>query len=1030
METLGGVLSGSVTRGREVGLRLFAFLALSVASFFPAGAEARPNPGKAEQILVLLGDAGGAPFVDLFTRTFLSEFAGGGGSLRSVRVEYLDLVHLADRRARESLVHLLRWKFADTRFALVLAVNPAATRFVLQEGAFLARDAPLLCVYPGHPPPVRADGRLGLIGSMFDFGGTLRLALDLKPGARRVLLVAGSDPTDRIYEEQARRSFAPWEGRLAFESTGGLALPAILKRVSEAGDDTIVLYATIFADGAGDRFIPKEAAAGVAASSSQPVFGTYEPLLGTGVVGGSMLNISSSARHAAHMALVALRGEPPLPWDQKVVQFPNPPTPLFDWPQLERHGLDPGRLPQGVVFLRRPPNPWVQHRALVLSVFATLTVLVGSTVVLAIQNRRRRAAERVAVEKQKWVQVLIDAAPDAIAVYDADQDRFVDANPAAEQLFGCPRRDLLCVGPAPFYLDPMPGDPYVRDSIARLATRALDGEVFSYQRTVLGRDGRLIPCQIHLTPLPALDRRLVRVSYVNLSELRRTEDELHSSQASLRALIENTADPIWSVDLQFRLLTFNQALAGHIRRHFGVEATPGMLPTDLQPPELASRWVQLYERVLSEGAFRQEFIPIPEGERLELSFNPIRQDGAVVGISVFCKDITEQRHLREQLNQSQKMEAVGQLAGGIAHDFNNALTGIMGAAEMLRDRELAPERRQKFADLILVSAERAGSLTRKLLAFSRKAAMSSAPVEVAAVVDDTVAILHRTLDRRIRILVENEAASTRVIGDDALLQNAFLNMGINAGHAMPDGGTLTFRLEVDALDEAYCRHAPFALEPGPFLKVSVQDTGCGMPPEVLGRIFEPFFTTRSQGKGTGLGLSAVYGTVLDHHGAIQAYSEQGKGTVFHVYLPLATDAKSLAATVAPLEHGQGTILLVDDEELIRLTGKAILERLGYAVLTAEDGAAGLAVFQEHRNEIRLVILDMIMPVIGGRDTLRSLRTIDARVPVIICSGFSRQGELPEVGEGGAVAFLHKPFRQAELAATVAQALRDQGLFGM
>lgn len=1023
MASRGSVLPACMDCSHGILPRLLGILMLGLASFFCAGAEARRDAGPEAQVLVLISEAHGTPLSDLFTQSFYAEFSARGGSLHSLRIEYLDLGHATDRRTREALVELLRRKYAGTRFDFVVVLNPAATQFVLQDGAFLAGKAPIVSLNPGQELPDRSEGRMGLIGSDFDFGGSLRLALDLKPGARRVLQVAGSGPMDRTYDDQARTSFAPWEGKLVFESTAGLPFAEILKRVSEAGDDTIVLYTTIFQDGAGRPFIPKEAAVKVVAASRQPVFGAYEPLMGTGVVGGSILNLSQNAREIAHMALAALRGESPLPGDGKVVLFPNPPVPMFDWPQLGRFGLDPGRLPPGTVFLRRPPSPWVQYRPQILSVLAILAVLALSTAGLAVQNRRRKAAEEVAVEKQKWVQVLIDEAPDAIAVYDADLARFVDANPAAGKLFGCAREDLLREGPAPF----LPGPSEGPERLAEILERALAGEGCSFQRNVLSRDGRRVPCQIHLTRLPAQDRRLVRMSYVNLSELRRAEDELRSSQAGLSALFENTADSIWSVDLQFRLLTFNQALAERIRRENGVEIAPGMLPTDLQPPEQAAPWIAFYERVLTEGAFRQEFTPVPGGDRLELSFNPIRRDGAVVGISVFSKDVTEQRRLREQLNQSQKMEAVGQLAGGVAHDFNNALTGIMSAAELLRSDEVTPAQRLTFTDMILVAAERAGGLTRKLLAFSRKAEKSNAPVEVDAIVNDTVAILGRTLDKRIRIAVENKAAGTTVVGDDALLQNAFLNMGINAGHAMPEGGVLTFRLEDIHLDEAYCACSPFTLEPGPFLMVSVEDTGCGMPPDVLRRIFEPFFTTRRQGEGTGLGLSAVYGTVQDHRGAIQVYSEQGRGTVFHVYLPLATAEKALPAAEVPLEHGEGTILLVDDEELIRLTGKAILERLGYTVLTAEDGEAGLARFEARKADIRLVILDMIMPVMGGREILRIIRGTGAQVPVIICSGFSREGELDEMRREGAFTFLPKPFRQASLAAAVAEAIRSGDL---
>ncbi|HWQ09129.1 MAG TPA: ATP-binding protein, partial [Holophaga sp.] len=435
-----------------------------------------------------------------------------------------------------------------------------------------------------------------------------------------------------------------------------------------------------------------------------------------------------------------------------------------------------------------------------------------------------------------------------------------------------------------------------------------------------------------------------------------------------------------------------------------------------------------YEKYLEEIRRKKQFLGHEVETRLvsgrtewHLLYAYLDEDDCHV--NGFIVDITEQRRLREQLNQSQKIEAVGQLAGGVAHDFNNSLAGIIGAAELLREGAMSAQDSRHYIDMILSTAERAGQLTKKLLAFSRKAAKTSTVVDVGAIVNDTSAILRRTIDKRIEIVVENRASSAQVVGDDALLQNAFLNMGINAGYAMPEGGRLTFTLEDTVLDEAYCSRSAFELEPGDYLEIAVEDTGCGMSQETLQRIFEPFFTTREQGKGTGLGLSAVYGTVQDHHGAILVYSEPGRGSVFHIYLPLAADGKPAVAADAPIEQGSGTLLVIDDEELIRVTAKAMLERLGYTVLTAGNGAEGLEVLVDQKDRIQLVILDMIMPVMSGKDTFRGIRALDRTLPVIICSGFSKEGELTWMREDPFVQFLRKPFRLAELANGVAEALK-------
>ncbi len=380
----------------------------------------------------------------------------------------------------------------------------------------------------------------------------------------------------------------------------------------------------------------------------------------------------------------------------------------------------------------------------------------------------------------------------------------------------------------------------------------------------------------------------------------------------------------------------------------------------------------------------------------------------------------------EQLHQVQKLEALGQLAGGIAHDFNNSLTGIIGAAELIKSSKEFPASLNNFVQMILTSAERAGALTRKLLAFSRKGSKASSSVNVATTVNDSTAILRSTINKNISIVVEQKASHTNVVGDDALLQHCLLNLGINASHAMKNGGNITISLENLTLGEEYCKASPFHLIAGEYVEIAVRDNGCGMPPEVQSRIFEPFFSTKAPGQGTGLGLSAVYGTILEHHGAITVYSEPGKGTVFHIYLPVTDQQPEKSqANNEPAPTGSGTILIVDDEELIRITAEAILSELGYKVILAENGREGLRCIEQHGNRIDLVILDMIMPVMGGRQTFEKLRELAPLLPIIISSGFSKEEDLAILKDQVIAGFLQKPFRRSELARLVATTMTNR-----
>lgn len=391
-------------------------------------------------------------------------------------------------------------------------------------------------------------------------------------------------------------------------------------------------------------------------------------------------------------------------------------------------------------------------------------------------------------------------------------------------------------------------------------------------------------------------------------------------------------------------------------------------------------------------------------------------NGAVIRVD----DITEQRQLVEQLRQSQKMDAIGQLAGGVAHDFNNMLGGILGAAELLQDG-LKGEK-MRFAELIIESAERAAELTQKLLTFSRKGNVESSPVDVHHAIESAVGLLERTLDKRVVIETDFNAAGCVVDGDEGQLQNAIINMGINAGHAMPNGGVLTFTTQITKLDEYYCNASPFDLEAGDYLELDVRDSGCGMPLSVSERIFEPFFTTRGVGQGTGLGLSAVYGTIQQHHGAITVRSEPDKGTVFQIHLPLSEEENDPKPDETAAIKGESTILVVDDESIIRTTAQAILKEMGFSVLLAENGKMALEIYERDTASIDLVLLDMIMPEMDGKDTFVALKKLNPNVKVIVSSGFSRDGDLTGMTQDGLLAFIRKPYRATELGQAVSRAL--------
>jgi PAS domain S-box-containing protein len=438
---------------------------------------------------------------------------------------------------------------------------------------------------------------------------------------------------------------------------------------------------------------------------------------------------------------------------------------------------------------------------------------------------------------------------------------------------------------------------------------------------------------------------------------------------------------------------------------------------------------QILQTVKNMGYWRGEVINVtPDGTRVLLDsrvstvWNDEGEPEAYCGIST---DITEQRNLEERLRYSEKMEAVAQLAGGIAHNFNNQLAGIMGYADLMREHARDDETLVRYCDNILLAVKHSSDLTSQLLAYAQKGKYHNIAINVHRLIHETVSLLENSIDKRITLHQELRAERSVVYGDPGQLQSVFMNIALNARDSMPEGGTLTFTTHTVALDDAYCRKAGFNILGGDFIQVEIRDTGIGMSDEVREHIFEPFFTTKNVGEGTGIGLSAAYGTVKNHKGAIEVESKEYEGSVFRIYLPLsgekekATGKKSHDDTYVA---GKGHILLVDDEELMCDVGKKMLEMLGYSVTVRKNGAEALELYKQYWDSIDCVILDMIMPLMGGKETFIAMRKVNPDVVALLATGYSLKGEAEEILEEGVKGFIQKPFTKAELSRKVAEVM--------
>ena len=550
------------------------------------------------------------------------------------------------------------------------------------------------------------------------------------------------------------------------------------------------------------------------------------------------------------------------------------------------------------------------------------------------------------------------------------------------------------------------------------------GECLNFESEFRAKDGRIVPSLVSAKLTEVDGEACVFSISRNISDLKLAEEKLRQSEAHFRTVVESLGEGVLITDKDDVVLYMNPRMTD-LTGYTPEEMLGKPAYELLLPPE---KWPTLQERNRQRAtgvSERYEAQMLRKDRSLfwaEVYAAPYRNsDGEIVGTLGAMIDTTERKHLEEQLRQSQRMEALGQLTAGIAHNFNNVLQGIMGNLDIaLMDApdELKPS---------LLDAERTSrrgaDIVRQLMLFTRSGGPAeSQPVDINQVLGDTVAICRRTFDRRISITLETHASEATVIGDSGQLQLVFLNICLNARDAL--------ELLVDrAPAVAICVELQSDIEavpkgcPREFLRIRIADNGPGMAKEIQPKVFEPFFTTKEVGKGTGLGLATAFGIVQQHGGSIDCGSKLEVGTTFTIRLPVvgttATGADVDADSVSELAPtGSETILLVEDEMAVRTSVAAYLSRLGYTVLSASDGVEALAIYTQNARDIALVLLDVSLPGMSGRDLLRAIRGLNAEVEVIIFTGYSsEQNEFEE-----ALPILHKPIDSKRVAVKIREVL--------
>lgn len=659
--------------------------------------------------------------------------------------------------------------------------------------------------------------------------------------------------------------------------------------------------------------------------------------------------------------------------------------------------------------------------------------LIGTQVGRAVE--RERAAAEIQ-HGREFLRAVIENIHDGIIACDADgtlsfqnraarEIRDIDDVPAAIEEWIAQRNLLRADGVTPVETDEFP------------LLRAWRGERVEAEELVVARDGRPgRTVTVHAQPiLDPRGRNLGAVASMHdITDMKAAEKALRASRKRYRILYNKTPAMMHSIDADRRLVS----VSDYWLQHMGYERE-----------EVIDRPLADFLTEESRRYHIEEVMPamLESGWRRHVPYQMVKKDGAVIDVLVsavaehdedgqFLRtlsvilDVTEQKQLEHRLQHAQRMEAVGQLTGGIAHDFNNLLTVVIGNLQLLERRSDGDERAAKNMKMALTAARRGGDLTQQLLAFSRRQVLDLSVADIRSCFHEVRPMLERTLGENIAIKAVFPDALWKTRIDVRQFENAVINLAVNARDAMPDGGALTVHAENVRLDEDYAA-ARDEVTPGDYVMFAVSDTGVGMPSEILDKVFDPFFTTKDVGKGTGLGLSMIFGYVKQTGGHVEIYSEPNHGTTVKLYFPrhMAGEEnddepeQKQMASLRPPGGRTGTVLLVEDEELVRQTLAMVLEQEGYRIFEVENGDAAAAILKEQR-DIDLVVTDVVMPgEMHGWDVIDLARSIRADIPVIVTSGYPRGAAALRWLEKKGCTFVAKPYRNEELLKAIDDAMQ-------
>jgi len=809
------------------------------------------------------------------------------------------------------LKELYRERYKNVRFDAILASDNDALDFLRKYRDELFPGVPVVFSAINDFDSSMLDGRKDVTGypENTDYVSTIKLALQLLPKAKAVVVVTDNTTTGRAHNSAVHKIEPSFSGQLRFEylSVGDYTFTEVAEKLGALTSDSIVLLLHHFMDKTGATQSVQEGTPLLTSRCPAPCFAVADIRVGLGALGGNVVSGYHYGKAAAKMVVDILHGA-----DVRDIPIGHGPNQnKFDYQVLLRFGISETSLPKDSVIINKPVSIFDQHPHEIIGIIIAFVLLGGFLVAMGYEILRRKRIELALRESEERFRVLVEQAPEAITVYDAELERFVDANVNAELLFGCGREELLHSGPRRFFPPEQPDGQTVEASMQQHIEATLAGEKLSFERLIVNAASRELYSEVRLVRLPSTGRKLLRCSYVDISGRKKAE--------------------------------------------------------------------------------------------------------------------AERMRLVEQLQQAQKMESVGRLAGGVAHDFNNMLGVILGHAEMALDSLPPAQSVRVNLEEIRKAAQRSANLTRQLLAFARKQTIDPKVLDLNAAVAGMLKMLQRLIGEDINLTWQPKTGLWPIKVDPSQIDQILANLCVNSRDAITGVGKITIETGNTIFDEEYCAASRY-MTPGEYVLLAVSDDGCGMDKETSDKIFEPFFTTKEMGKGVGLGMATVYGIVKQNNGFITVYSEPGRGSTFTVYLPRhlgKEDQVGLEEESSPAMQGTETILLVEDESSILEMIARMLEGLGYTVLKANSPGEASRLAEEHEGTIDLLMTDVVMPEMNGKDLASNLLTLSPQMKSLFMSGYTANVIAHHGVLDNGVHFIEKPFTIKDLAAKVRDVLDSE-----